>query len=167
MVPPARVALSELVVEAARPPPGAQDEWADHYDAEAFGAGVPSVAPRAEIRPEFQRAETGGKSGHGALTIRADGREGLHGWWQQTLPVTTGRHYRFSGWRRAENVAVPRRSVLARVLWRIKNGWPEPLAGGSRLEHRMAKIVHWLLITVTLAMPISGMMNAPIFMIVV
>jgi cytochrome b561 len=50
--------------------------------------------------------------------------------------------------------------ILARVLWRIKNGWPEPLAGGSRLEHRMAKIVHWLLITVTLAMPISGMMNS-------
>ncbi len=77
-----------------------------------------SAAPREEIRPQFQQTETGGKSGHGALTIRADEREGLHGWWQKTVPVTGGRFYRFSAWRRTENIAVPRRSVLARVLWR-------------------------------------------------
>src|SRR3989441_9479358 len=76
-----------------------------------------AAAPREEIRPQFERTETGGKSGHGALAIRADEREGLHGWWQKTFPVTGGRHYRFSAWHRAENVAVPRRSVLARVLW--------------------------------------------------
>src|SRR5437763_14871057 len=81
-----------------------------------------SVAPREEIRPQFQHTKTGGKSGHGALTIRADEREGLHGWWQKTFPVTAGRHYRFSAWRRAENIAVPRRSVLARVLWRDDTG---------------------------------------------
>ena len=94
------------------------------------GDGWTTSAPRAEIRPEFQRAETGGRSGHGALTIRADGREGLHGWWQKTLPVTAGRHYRFSGWRRAENVAVPRRSVLARVLWRDDAGNAVPRREG-------------------------------------
>src|SRR5437667_5953339 len=81
-----------------------------------------TVAPREEIRPQFQHTETGGKSGHGALTIRADEREGLHGWWQKTFPVTTGQHYYFSGWRRTENIAVPRRSVLARVLWRDEAG---------------------------------------------
>src|SRR5262245_36387377 len=81
-----------------------------------------AVAPREEIRPKFQREETGGKSGHGALAIRADEREGLHGWWQKTFPVTGGRHYRFSAWRRIENIAVPRRSVLARVLWRNDAG---------------------------------------------
>src|SRR5205814_2704515 len=75
-------------------------------------------APREEIRPQFQHTKTGGKSGHGAFIIRADEREGLHGWWQKTFPVTGGRHYRFSAWHRAENIAVPRRSVLARVLWR-------------------------------------------------
>src|SRR3989449_8794972 len=85
------------------------DEWA-------------AAAPREEIRPQFQHTETGGKSGHGALAIRADGREGLHGWWQKTFPVTGGLHYRFSAWRRAENIAVPRRSVLARVLWRDEAG---------------------------------------------
>ena len=66
--------------------------------------------------------ETGGKSGHGALAIRADEREGLHGWWQKTFSVTPGLHYRFSAWRRTENIAVPRRSVLARVLWRDEAG---------------------------------------------
>src|SRR2546427_8475188 len=76
-----------------------------------------AAAPREEIRPQFERTETGGKSGHGALAIRADEREGLHGWWQKAFAVTGGQHYRFSAWRRIENIAVPRRSVLARVLW--------------------------------------------------
>src|SRR5882724_8294983 len=84
--------------------------------------GWTATAPREEIRPQFQHTETGGKSGHGALAIRADEREGLHGWWQKTFPVTGGRYYRFSAWRRAENIAVPRRSVLSRVLWRDDKG---------------------------------------------
>src|SRR5262247_4039164 len=84
--------------------------------------GWTTVAPREEIRPQFEHTETGGKSGHGALTISSDGREGLHGWWQKTFPVTGGQYYRFSAWRRTENVAVPRRSVLARVLWRNEAG---------------------------------------------
>src|SRR2546422_7933568 len=77
-----------------------------------------NAAPREEIRPQFQHMETGGKSGHGILAIRADESEGLHGWWQKTFSVTGGQYYQFSAWRRTENVAVPRRSVLARVLWR-------------------------------------------------
>lgn len=81
-----------------------------------------AVAPREEIRPQFQRTESGGKSGHGALIIRSDAREGLHGWWQNTFSVTAGQYYRFSAWRRTENVTVPRRSVLARVLWRDDAG---------------------------------------------
>ncbi len=79
-------------------------------------------SPREEIRPQFQHTETGGKSGHGVLAIRADEREGLHGWWQKTFPVTAGQHYRFSAWRRAEDIAVPRRSVLARVVWSDDQG---------------------------------------------
>src|ERR1041385_7325142 len=97
--------------------------WSLAFQTHAASAdGWTTVAPREEIRPEFQRTETGGKSGHGALTIRADEREGLHGWWQKTFPVTAGKYYRFSAWRRAENIAVPRRSVLARVLWRDDAG---------------------------------------------
>ncbi len=94
---------------AAFPMRAADDDWS-------------AVAPRDEIRPQFQRAEIGGKSGRGVLAIRADEREGLHGWWQKTFPVTGGRYYRFSAWRRAENIAVPRRSVLARVLWSDEAG---------------------------------------------
>src|SRR5947208_15898024 len=89
-----------------------------------------TAAPREEIRPQFQTTDTGGRSGHGALTICADNREGLHGWWQRTLPVTGGRHYRFSAWRRAENIDVPRRSVLARVLWRDDAGKDVPRREG-------------------------------------
>ena len=83
----------------------------------ASADGWTTTAPREEIRPHFQSIETGGKSGHGALTIHADEREGLHGWWQKTFPVTAGQYYRVSAWRRTENITVPRRSVLARVLW--------------------------------------------------
>ena len=92
--------------------------WSFAFPIHAASAdGWTSVAPREEIRPQFQHAETGGKSGRGTLAIRADEREGLHGWWQKTFSVTAGRYYRFSAWRRAENIVVPRRSVLARVVW--------------------------------------------------
>src|SRR2546422_8724097 len=98
--------------------PASADEWTN-------------AAPREEIRPQFQHTETGGKSGHGALAIRADEREGLHGWWQKTFSVTAGRHYRFSAWHRTENIAVPRRSVLARVLWRDDAGKEGPRREGG------------------------------------
>ncbi len=104
--------------------------WAAFPIQAASVDGWTTVAPRQEIRPQFQPTETGGKSGHGALAINADEREGLHGWWQKTFPVTAGQHYRFSGWRRIENVAVPRRSVLARVLWRDDTGKEVPRREG-------------------------------------
>ncbi|MEJ6004853.1 cytochrome b [Paucibacter sp. AS339] len=50
--------------------------------------------------------------------------------------------------------------ILARVVWRLRNGWPAPLPGGKAWEHRLASIAHWLLIGLTLAMPISGMMHS-------
>lgn len=83
----------------------------------ASADGWTTAAPREEIRPQFRSEEAGGKSGHGALAIHADEREGLHGWWQKSFAVTGGRHYRFSSSHRTQNIAVPRRSVLARVLW--------------------------------------------------
>ena len=81
-----------------------------------------SAAPREEIRPEFEQTKAGGKAGQGALTIRADEREGLHGWWERSFPVTSGEYYRFSVWQRTQHIAVPRRSVFARVLWRNDSG---------------------------------------------
>ncbi len=83
-----------------------------------------SAAPRDEIRPRFERIPTGGKSGHGALVIQDDDREGLNGWWQKDFSIRPGQHYQFSAWRRTENVATPRRSVMARVLWRDDAGNP-------------------------------------------
>src|SRR5262245_45521205 len=81
-----------------------------------------AASPREEIRPRFEHTKTGGRSGHGALTISADKREGIHGWWQKSFSITPGQFYRFSAWRRQENIAVPRRSVLARVQWRDDAG---------------------------------------------
>jgi len=40
----------------------------------------------------------------------------------ENVPVTGGQYCRFTARRRTENVAVPRRSVLARVLWRNDAG---------------------------------------------
>lgn len=46
--------------------------------------------------------------------------------------------------------------VLARVFWRILNSWPEPASNYSSIEHLTAKVVHWILIIGTVALPISG-----------
>ena len=101
--------LLSLLSLLVTPQPARADEWRP-------------IAPREEIRPEFHQSKTGGKSGTGALTIQADEREGLHGWWERTVTVTPEAHYHFSAWYRTENVAVPRRSVLPRVLWRDDAG---------------------------------------------
>lgn len=48
--------------------------------------------------------------------------------------------------------------VVARVYWRVKNGWPQAVGQYSRMEISLSKVVHWVLILGTLIMPISGMM---------
>jgi len=50
--------------------------------------------------------------------------------------------------------------ILIRAIWRLKNGWPEPVTVYQAWEHKLARIVHWVLIIATIAMPISGMMMA-------
>jgi hypothetical protein len=96
--------------------------WSFVFQIHAASAdGWTAVAPREEIRPQFQQRKPAANRAR-ALTIDADEREGLHGWWQKTFSVSGGQHYRFAAWRRAENIAVPRRSVLARVLWRDEAG---------------------------------------------
>jgi predicted amidohydrolase len=82
------------------------------------------AAPRDEIRPRFDRLPAGGRDGKGALVIAAEGREGVHGYWQRPFAVTGGSHYRFFALRKAEGVASPRRSVVARVLWQDAAGKP-------------------------------------------
>jgi predicted amidohydrolase len=89
-----------------------------------------SAAPRDEIRPNFERTESGGKSGNGSLIINADSREGLHGWWERNYEVTGGQNYRFSVWQRTKDVAVPRRSAMVRVVWKDSSGKDVPRRGG-------------------------------------
>ena len=48
--------------------------------------------------------------------------------------------------------------ILARVFWRIKNGWPEHVANYTRFEVFSAKVVHWVLIIGIIVMPLSGML---------
>src|SRR5262245_49186332 len=89
-------------------------------------AGWTAAAPRDEIRPEFAFDPRGGADGKGCWIIRADGREGLHGWWTKTFPVAGGKHYRFSALYQAANVPVPRRSVVVRLLWQDDSGKKVP-----------------------------------------
>jgi predicted amidohydrolase len=95
------------------------------------GAGEPTngwqaQAPRDELRPVFVYHETGGPGDSPRLSIEHDQREGLHGYWAKTFAIEGGRHYRFSAVRRVENVASPRRSAVARVLWRDDEGRSVP-----------------------------------------
>jgi predicted amidohydrolase len=84
--------------------------------------GFSAAAPREEIRPRFSFAAKGGRDGKGGLVIQGDGREGLAGYWTKVFPVRGGGWYRFRAVWRAEQVAIPRRSVLSRILWRDEKG---------------------------------------------
>ena len=88
--------------------------------------GWRTAAPRDEIRPQFAYLPAGGRDGKGSLVIAADGREGLDGHWAKGFAVMGGRHYRFSALRKVENVASPRRSVVARVVWQDDKGRQVP-----------------------------------------
>src|SRR5438067_237975 len=90
-------------------------------------AGWEQAWPRDEIRPQFDIDRGGGPQGRPALVIRADAREGLDGCWKRPFPVTPGRHYRFSAVYRAQNVAVPRRSVVVKLNWRDARDQPVAL----------------------------------------
>ena len=86
--------------------------------------GWSSHSPRFEIQPAFTFLPEGGPDHHGSLVIAADDREGLFGWWEKTFPVHGGSYYEFSARRKVEHVATPRRTAVARVLWRDENGRP-------------------------------------------
>jgi predicted amidohydrolase len=94
--------------------------------AEALPGGWKTAAPREEIRPEFSFDPRGGRDSSGSWIIRADEREGLHGYWTRTYPVQGGRHYRFRALYTMENVRVPRRSVVARLIWQDQQGRQVP-----------------------------------------
>src|SRR5689334_22963856 len=86
--------------------------------------GWTTAAPRDEVRPLFSYQSAGGHADAERLIIQADAHEGLSGQWQKSLPVTGGKYYRFQAWRKTENIDLPRRAGVARVLWRDKDGKP-------------------------------------------
>ena len=47
--------------------------------------------------------------------------------------------------------------ILVRVAWRLKEGWPEPVSDYPIHERILSKLVHWVLLLASMAMPISGM----------
>jgi predicted amidohydrolase len=94
--------LTAFLASASPPPP---DGW------QTFSA-------RDELRPEFSYNSKGGPSRTGGFIIHTGKLEGLDGHWAKTFPVKGGQYYRFQALRRVEHVSWPRRSVLARILWR-------------------------------------------------
>lgn len=48
--------------------------------------------------------------------------------------------------------------AAARIVWRIRKGWPEALSTESAVQLMVAKVVHWALILSTVLYPISGIM---------
>lgn len=95
-------------------------DWRD--DRTVTPDGWRAAAPREEIRPQFRYHPQGGKDGKGGLLIVADDREGLDGYWTKTFAINRGKTYRFLALRKAENVAVARRSTVVRILWQDDNG---------------------------------------------
>ncbi len=86
-------------------------------DRESAPDGWQTFSPRSEIAPQFLYLPDGGPNGAGCFVMRADDREGLIGCWKKSYPVDGGQSYTFRAVRRYEQVTLPRRSILARVIW--------------------------------------------------
>ncbi|MFZ6819442.1 cytochrome b [Undibacterium sp. Ji22W] len=52
--------------------------------------------------------------------------------------------------------------ILIRVVWRMRQGWPKPIRPYAQYEQVLSKTVHWILITGTVLMPISGMLMSAV-----
>lgn len=50
--------------------------------------------------------------------------------------------------------------IIARVVWRMKEGWPTPAANYQKHEIALSKIVHWILLVSTILIPIWGMIGS-------
>lgn len=88
--------------------------------------GWTHASPREEISPAFAAEPKGGRDDGPRLIIEADEREGLQGHWLKSLPVQGGRYYRFTAFRRATQVTLPRQSVYARIVWQNEAGKSVP-----------------------------------------
>lgn len=102
--------------------------------------GWTSSAPRPEIQPDFEFLPRHGIDGSAALRVKSDHRSGLHGWWQKTVPVQGGRWYRFTAFRRGNNLGVARRSAVARLFWLDSKNQPPLHAEPAQTTFRKGAI---------------------------
>ncbi|MCI5060679.1 MAG: cytochrome b [Alphaproteobacteria bacterium] len=47
--------------------------------------------------------------------------------------------------------------IITRVIWRLINGWPEPVSQYQKIEHMLARIIHYILLIGSVLIPLSGM----------
>lgn len=73
-------------------------------------------APRPEIATDGKILD------NGTLSLSAEEKEGLNGFWEATFPVEGVEWMRFSAIRRAENIEHPRRSCAVRIDWQGEKG---------------------------------------------
>lgn len=96
----------------------------------AFASEAPegwsTAAPRDEIAPGFTFDPAGGPEKRGSFRIASDTRTGLIGHWARTAAIRGGAFYRFEVKRKFSGTGSPRRSAIARVLWRDAKGKPVP-----------------------------------------
>jgi predicted amidohydrolase len=85
------------------------------------------TAPREEIRPRFAFDGHGGADGNGCFIIRTDSREGQDGSWTKPFTVVGGKYYHFSALYQATSIAIPRRSIVAKLDWQDVQGASVPL----------------------------------------
>jgi len=50
--------------------------------------------------------------------------------------------------------------VLVRLIWRIRQGFPAPLNTQAKLLNRIAKLWHWALLIIIVAIPLTGYLAA-------
>lgn len=48
--------------------------------------------------------------------------------------------------------------ILARVIWRVREGWPAPLPTHKKREVRLSRFIQWTLLIATIGMPVSGIL---------
>jgi predicted amidohydrolase len=84
--------------------------------------GWQSAAPRDELLPQFRSTSGDSSSSDLRLRIEQDDRKGLDGWWWKSFSVSGGQLVKFTCWRRTDNVDLPRRSVVVRVVWQNDEG---------------------------------------------
>ena len=80
-------------------------------------------APREELMPSFVTSSPRLFNGKPVLEISSSGKGSSNGWWARSVPVSPGKYYSFRTHFLAMIISKEEyRSVLARVIWRDREG---------------------------------------------